>query len=300
VAAIASVSPLYASWQDFYWKDPASDQQYLVQTFGFDPDHPAFLLPDVQADSSKLKAEDAVLIDRSARAFLGMDRSSGDTEINGRKVHIVGNFPLGPDFVSDGTVMMSDRTFAQLLPGNREGAAAMPVELGIVKLKPGESVAQVEPVLRAALPASLKVMSKDELVDFEREFQAKLSSAGPIFWLGTLVGFVVGMLISYQVIYTDLVDQLPQYATLKGMGYGTGYLMRIVFEQAALSAIIAFVPAWLLCLLVYYVVGQLALLPLHMTLSLTLFSLALTLAMCLIAASLAIRRVLTADPAEVF
>jgi len=49
--------------------------------------------------------------------------------------------------------------------------------------------------------------------------------------MGTLVGFVVGMLISYQVIYTDLADQLPQYATLKGMGYGTSYLVRIVFEQ---------------------------------------------------------------------
>jgi putative ABC transport system permease protein len=146
----------------------------------------------------------------------------------------------------------------------------------------------------------VRVFTKPQLIAFETTFQADLSSAGPIFWMGTLVGFVVGMLISYQVIYTDLADQLPQYATLKGMGYGTSYLVRIVFEQAALSAIIAFVPAWLLCLLVYYVVGQLALLPLHMTLSLTLFSLALTLGMCLLAASLAIRRVVTADPAEVF
>ena len=43
--------------------------------------------------------------------------------------------------------------------------------------------------------------------------------------MGTIVGFVVGMLISYQVIYTDLSDQLPQYATLKAMGYRTGYLL---------------------------------------------------------------------------
>jgi hypothetical protein len=37
-----------------------------------------------------------------------------------------------------------------------------------------------------------------------------------------------------------------------------------------------------------------------MTLALTLLSLALTLGMCLLAAALAIRRVITADPAEVF
>jgi putative ABC transport system permease protein len=202
--------------------------------------------------------------------------------------------------MSNGTVMMSEATFAGLLTGNRESAAALPVEYGVIKVQPGADVAAVQQALAAALPKEVRVFTKPQLIAFETTFQADLSSAGPIFWMGTLVGFVVGMLISYQVIYTDLADQLPQYATLKGMGYGTGYLMRIVFEQAALSAIIAFVPAWLLCLLVYYVVGQLALLPLHMTLSLTLFSLALTLAMCLIAASLAIRRVLTADPAEVF
>ena len=300
VTGVASVVPLYAAWQSLFWKEPGGDKSYLVQAFAFDPDRQVFLLPEVNEQRALLKQEDAVLVDRRARPFLGMGGDARETEINGRAVHIVGRFGLGPDFMSNGTVMMSERTFAGLLTGNRESAAALPVEYGVIKVQPGADVAAVQQALAAALSKEVRVFTKPQLIAFETTFQADLSSAGPIFWMGTLVGFVVGMLISYQVIYTDLVDQLPQYATLKGMGYGTGYLMRIVFEQAALSAIIAFVPAWLLCLLVYYVVGQLALLPLHMTLSLTLFSLALTLAMCLIAASLAIRRVLTADPAEVF
>lgn len=300
IAGVASVVPLYAAWQSLFWKDPFSDNSYLVQAFAFDPDHPPFLLSEVTEQREKLKQQDAVLVDRRARPFLGMAGDAKETEINGRTVHIVGRFSIGPDFMSNGTVMMSEATFAGLLTGNREGAAALPIEFGIVKLQPGADAAAVQHALAAALPSEVRVFSKPQLIAFETSFQADLSSAGPIFWMGTIVGFVVGMLISYQVIYTDLADQLPQYATLKGMGYGTGYLVRIVFEQAALSAIIAFVPAWLLCLVVYYVVGALALLPLHMTLSLTLFSLALTLGMCLLAASLAIRRVMTADPAEVF
>lgn len=116
VTGIASVSPLHASWTSFFWKDPAGDQSYLVQAFGFDPDHPAFLLPEVKADSARLKEEDAVIVDRRARGFLGMASGTGDTEINGRPVHIVGSFGLGPDFVSDGTVMMSEENFARLLP----------------------------------------------------------------------------------------------------------------------------------------------------------------------------------------
>jgi len=118
--------------------------------------------------------------------------------------------------------------------------------------------------------------------------------------MGTIVGFVVGMLISYQVTYTDLSDQLPQYATLKAMGYRTGYLLRVVFEQAAFNALAGWVPALLLSLLLYYVIGRLALLPLHMTARVMLVSLGLTLGMCLISAAIAVGRVITADPAEVF
>ena len=154
--------------------------------------------------------------------------------------------------------------------------------------------------LRSALPDQVRVLTKPQLVAFESDFQADLSSAGPIFWMGTVVGFVVGMLISYQIIYTDLSDQLPQYATLKGMGYENFYLVRVVIEQAALSALAGYVPAWLLCLVVYRVIGAVALLPLQMTLKLTLISLGLTLGMCLLSAILAIRRVIAADPAEVF
>jgi len=300
VAGIASVVPLYATWQSLFWKEPDSDKSHLIQAFASDPDRQVFLLPEVNEQRSLLKQEDTVLVDRRARPFLGMGGDAKESEINGRAVHIAGRFSLGPDFMSNGTVMMSVQTYAALLTGNRESAAALPVEFGVVKVQPGADVATVQQALAAALPSEVRVFTKPQLIDFETSFQADLSSAGPIFWMGTLVGFVVGMLISYQVIYTDLADQLPQYATLKGMGYGTGYLVRIVFEQAALSAVIAFVPAWLLCLLVYYVVGQLALLPLQMTLGLTLLSLALTIGMCLLAAGLAIRRVVRVDPAEVF
>lgn len=59
----------------------------------------------------------AVLVDRRARRFLGMDTAATETEINGVKVKIVGGFALGPDFVSDATVIMSDRAFASLLHG---------------------------------------------------------------------------------------------------------------------------------------------------------------------------------------
>jgi putative ABC transport system permease protein len=300
VAGVASVAPLYAAWQHFLWKDPRSDKTYLVQGFGFDPDHPPFLMQELRQQSELLKQPDAVIVDRRSRSFLGMDSGATRTEINGHPVHVVGSYALGPDLMTNGTVMMSERTFAALLAGNPDFLKYIPVEFGVVKLRAGADPGAVEQALREKLPGELRVLSKPELEAFERNFQADLSSAGPIFWMGTIVGFVVGMLISYQIIYTDLSDQLPQYATLKGMGYGSLYLVRVVFEQAAFAAVAAYVPAWLLCLLVYRIIGDLALMPLHMTLHVTAISFALTLGMCLASAALAIRRVIALDPAEVF
>ena len=208
---------LYADWFNFFWKNPIDGKIFLVRAFGFDPDAPVFSFADVNASRDKLKEPNTVLVDRRARRFLGMDSAATEAELNGTKVKIVGGFALGPDFQSDGTVIMSDRTFASLLRGPAGDPAA--VDVGVVKVKSGDDPAAVQQSLRKALPDTIAVFTKPQLIEFERKFQADVSSAGPIFAMGTIVGFVVGMLISYQVTYTDLSDQLPQYATLKAMGY---------------------------------------------------------------------------------
>jgi putative ABC transport system permease protein len=298
VPGVDSARPLYADWFDVFWKNPADGKIFLVRAFGFDPDAPVFLFADVNADREKLKEPDTVLVDQLARRFLGMNGGATQTELNGAKVKIVGGFALGPDFQSDGTVMMSDRTFVSLL--RRPAGDPSAVDVGVVKVRPGDDPAAVQQSLRKVLPGTIAVFTKPELIEFERRFQAAVSSAGPIFAMGTIVGFVVGMLISYQVTYTDLSDQLPQYATLKAMGYQTGYLLRVVFEQAVFNALAGWIPALLLSILLYHVIGRLALLPLHMTGYVILVSLGLTLGMCLVSAAIAVRRVITADPAEVF
>jgi putative ABC transport system permease protein len=294
VPGVATARPLYADWFNFFWKNPFDGKIFLVRAFGFDPDAPVFTYADVNADRGKLKEPNTVLVDRRARRFLGMDSGATEAELNGAKVKIVGGFALGPDFQSDGTVIMSDRTFTSLLRGPPG------VDVGVIKVRDGDDPAAVQQSLRKALPNTMAVFTKPQLIEFERKFQAAVSSAGPIFAMGTIVGFVVGMLISYQVTYTDLSDQLPQYATLKAMGYRTRYLLRVVFEQAAFNALAGWVPALLLSILLYYLIGRLALLPLHMSAYVALVSLGLTLGMCLISAAIAMRRVITADPAEVF
>ena len=298
VAGVASAWPLYAAWHELFWRNPADGKDFLVRVFAFDPDHLILSLPELNANLKDLNGLDTAIVDRRARRFLGMDPQPSAAELSGSKVKIIGSFALGPDFENDGTVVVGDRTFAKLLPNPRGGAPD--VELGVIKLTPGSDSLTMQRAIAAVVPTGVAVLTKAQLLELERKFQADVSSAGPIFVMGTLVGFIVGMLIAYQIIYTDVSEQQPQYATMKAMGYRTRYLVQVVLEQATLSAFAGWVPAVLVSILLFRIIGGVALLPLHMTVELALVSLLLTLSMCLISAVLAVRRVVSADPAEVF
>ena len=298
VAGVASAWPLYADWHHLFWRNPANGKDYLVRVFAFDPDQPVLSLPALGASLADLNGIDTATVDRRSRRFLGMDPPPTAAELNGTKIKIIGSFALGPDFENDGTVVIGNRTFAKLMPGPSGGSPE--VELGVVKLIPGSDPTAVQRAIAAAAPKDLAVLTKAQLLELERKFQAEVSSAGPIFVMGTLVGFIVGMLISYQIIYTDLAEQQPQYATMKAMGYRTSYLIRVVLEQALLSALTGWIPASLIAILLFRILGEMALLPLHMTVELAVVSFLLTLGMCLISAVLAVRRVISADPAGVF
>jgi putative ABC transport system permease protein len=298
VPGVVNAWPLYADWHHVFWQNPTNDKNFLVRIFAFDPDQPVLPLPKLEGSPKDLSDLDTGVVDRRARRFLGMDPQPSAAELNGSKIKIIGSFALGPDFENDGTVVIGDRTFAKLLPNSRGGPPD--IELGVVRLTPGSDPTTVQQAITAAVPSDIAVLTKAQLLELERKFQADVSSAGPIFVMGTLVGFIVGLLISYQIIYTDVAEQQPQYATMKAMGYRTRYLVQVVLEQAVLSALAGWVPASLVAILLFRIVGEVALLPLHMTLELALVSLLLTVGMCLISAMLAVRRVISTDPAEVF
>jgi putative ABC transport system permease protein len=301
VSGVASARPIYAEWFGSVWKNPTTHATYSVQAFGFDPDQPVFLFPEVNARLAELRQPDTVMTDTQARRFVGRGAPGIESELARTRVRIVGSFALGPDFYTDGTLIMSDRNFMKLLGPFEPAAGDLPdPELGVVKVQAGHDVAVVQKALRAALPDNVAVLTKQEFVDQETTFQSTVSGVGPIFGVGTVIGFAVGMMICYQILYADISDQLPQYATLKAIGYDDIFLIKVVFEQAVFYGLVGFLPAWLIALALYRVLGAISLLPLHMTVGLTLVSLALTVGMCILSALAAVRRVLRADPAEVF
>ena len=301
VSGVASARPLYMERTASVWRNPQDGRHFAVLTFAFDPDEPVLSIPEVTAKLAALRQPDTILVDRHARSVLGDVQDATETEISGHHVDIVGTFWLGPNFFNDGNIVMSDRNFFKLLGGSGPDHTELPdVELGVIKVQPGFAVSEVQRALRAALPANVAVLTKRELIDQEASLHAKLSPVGPIFTAGALVGFAVGILISYQILFSELSDQLAQYATLKAMGYGNRFLLAVVLQQAAFYACVGYVSAWMLCLVLFKFISEVMVGPMQLTLMLTAQTFLLTLVMCILAALLALRRVMTADPAEVF
>jgi putative ABC transport system permease protein len=301
VPGVATARPFYVERIAAIWKNPQDHRHFQVMAFGFDPDQPVFLLPDVLAKLEALRQPDTVMVDRRARSVLGEASTGTETELAGRTIRVVGTFQLGRSFFSDGNVIISDRNFFKLFGARGLNNTDLPdIEVGVVKVLPEFDIPHVQRALRDAMPANVAVLTKAEWIDEEARFYAQNSPIGPIFGIGTLVGFAVGMMISYQILFSELSDQRAQYATLKAMGYHNRFLLKVVLQQGVFYALVGYAPAWLLCFLLFRGIGEIALLPIGMSIGLTATSLGLTVGMCVGSALIVVRRVIAADPAELF
>ena len=127
------------------------------------------------------------------------------TEIKGRHIKVVGLFALGVSFTADGNIITSDVNFLRLFSERTPGL----IDLGLIKLESGADLESVLEELRTRMPQDVKVLSKAEFIESQRNYWDKTTS----------IGFIVGIVIVYQILYNDVADHLPEYATLKAMGY---------------------------------------------------------------------------------
>ena len=104
----------------------------------------------------------------------------------------------------------------------------------------------------------------------------------------------------YQILYSDVADHLPEYATLKAMGYSDRYLLGVLLQEALLLAVLGYIPGFLISIALYQLTYTATLLPIGMTLSRAITVFLLTVAMCSFSAAISMRKLQSADPADVF
>jgi putative ABC transport system permease protein len=300
VPGVKSAEPLYVKIGN--WKNPETRRETSIMVVGFNPDRPAFALPEVNQNLNSIKLPDTVLFDRASRgnyqgAIAQINQGkSVKTEVDRRTINISGLFTIGASFAADGILMTSDQNYLRLFP--RQDSVS--VNAGLIQLQPGADPVEVQQVLKAYLPSDVKVLTKQEFIDFEKNYWANNTAIGFIFNLGVAMGFIVGVIIVYQVLSTDVSDHMAEYATFKAMGYRNIYLLGIVFEEAIILSVLGFLPGVGVSIGLYHLTRNATNLPLYMTLLRAFAVLILNMVMCSISGTIATRKLQAADPADIF
>ena len=300
INGVESVSPFYFYVGQF--KNPNNFVTRPIAVFAFRPDRPVFDLPEINQNLDPIKQGNTFLFDRLSRSEYGPIVSEFEkngainTELSKRKIKIGGLVSIGGGVMSaDGIIITSDSNYSRILNQPLEK-----VHLGLVKLEPGIDSESIIEKISAKLPKNVKVLTRQKFMELEKEFWAKSTPIGFIFNFGTLIGFIFGGVIVYQILYTQISDNLYIYAIFKAIGYANAYLVGIVLQQAFLMSVIGYIPGLALCMYLYDFVQDATRLPMIMTFSRALIVLLLAIAMCSIAGILAMSKLRSADPAELF
>ncbi len=297
---VDKVSPVYIF--PAIWKNPWDNSRRSLNLVGFDPEHDILDAPGFADARMLLRRQDSLLFDARSRPEFGPVAAQFDprspivTEVNDREITVVGLFEMGTSFGIDGTVMTSDDNWLRLFPDKPRDR----IHLGLLRLVPGADPEVVRDRLRAYLPQDVLVLTKPDFVRREQAYWNSATPIGYVFAFGAIMGFVVGGIIVYQILFADVSEHLDEYATLRALGYPPLFVAGIVLQQAAVLAVLGYLPGLLLVHFLYQVTANATFLPLYVTLDRALVVLLMTLAMCGISALLAVRKVWKVDPAEVF
>ncbi|MGD9616617.1 MAG: FtsX-like permease family protein [Alphaproteobacteria bacterium] len=282
------------------WQDPEGGQRIDASIIGFDPDASVFTVPDILAQSQILERPDTVLVDRETRELFGPLATGRVIELGGHKVTIGGRYTLGTGFLGLAVVLASEDTFFRIFGTGARPRPRDTVNLGLVTLNPGADPDAVARALREILPDDTQVLTRDELAANEVAFWTTKTGTGLIFGSGLVVAFVVGIMILYQTLATQITRQLPQFAMLKAIGHTNRLLDAIVLIEAVLMMLAAFLPAVGVALWVYALIRAQTLLPVTMTPLQLAGVFAVGVFMSAISAMLSLVRLRRADPAEIF
>ncbi len=295
VPGVRDAFPVYMTRADL--KNLQTGVTRGIQVFAFPPDRRPFNIDWSKSYNDLLKIPGMVLFDKKSRKNIyGTIRLHERIKLDGKYRWIAGYFELGPNFLFDGAVLMSERTWLEGKPAKE----AEKISYAFIKAKPGTDIEQLRKRILNALPRDVLVLTPEELSRNEVMFTIKRAPIGAVFGVGMIVGFVIGVMICYQILYNEVTDHIPQYTTLRAIGFADRFLLGAVIRESVLLAVLGFIPGFLLSFVLYRVIeGGTGILMRHSFLrAATIFALAVI--MCVISGVLAARKALASDPADLY
>ena len=309
IEGVADARPLYIGTGR--WVDPkllesppeeqANVESSFMQILAFNHNKSVFKIPEINQQLDLLAVPGGILYDRQAKSELGdisqmlAERGTVSSILNNRRVTVMGLFDLGSTFFFEGVAVMSDWNYGQMnSPSELDN-----VTVGVLSLEPGADPQVVTQRIQKTLSQDIKVLTPAELAQGERDYVADWPQ-GKVLNFGAVIGFVVGIIVVNQVIYTDVSEHLPEYATLKAMGYKDRDLSLVVLQESLILAVMGFIPGYLISHGIYYLMANYVELRVSMNTGIALQVFGLNVLMCIISGAIAIRKLRTADPADIF
>lgn len=290
IPGVAEAAPVWVTLQR--WKNHETNTLHPIRVIGFDPDRATFLMEDLQEQIPLLKTPDTAIVDSRSRSSYG-DLDPDPAQIGRIQIEIVGQTRLGTDFEVDGTMLVSEATFSHLT-----GFPTDTLEAVLLKLDPGEDPDRIAQALSRTLPTDVRAFSKKALIERDLEYWETGTPISLFLLVGVSLGLFVGVIICYQVLYTEVLDHLPEFATLKAMGYGNRYLEVVVLSEALMLSVMAVIPAVIISAGILSGLGRLSGLSTGLGLDDILLISLISLAMCSASAVLALGKVRRLEPAE--
>lgn len=297
---VAAAAPLYVG--QVAWERPNVPATSLI-VYALPPESKRFAGAAIAEQLDAVSAPMRAILDALSRDVdpAWAARASPDTplefEVDGKAIAAIGSYSMGAGFGWDGSLVVSDLTFMRLV---RQRSMGTPSHV-LVDLAPGSELAAALTQLRAALSMEpVKVRSFAQAVEDNVSFQATEVPMGSIVGAGVLLGLLVGVVIVYQVLATDVAAHLRDYATFKAIGYSHPYILGVIFEQALILAVLGFLPGLASASAIYALLADATDLPFGMDVGRSLTVFVGTLLACMLSGALAARRLRTIDPAELF
>ena len=299
---VTDVYPIYLGKAT--WKNPDGTNAKSVRLIAFDLDAALFQFPEVRQYRTELSLPDTVLVDRWAKPSLGQRHRGTVTELADRRVQVLGNFELGNDFAaSSGNLITSEENFLRYQTGSdakRKSRSLDFADIGVIFLGPQATPEQLVADLRDELPKTVSVYTREALINWELRVWQKSSNIGFIFGILTLMGFVIGIVLCYQILYADITDNIQAYATVKAIGYSDAYLFVVVLQQALLLSVLGFIPAIIFSYFLYEFAISFTGLLFRMTFDRIGFIFLMTVLMCTFSGLFSALKVQRCDPADIF
>ena len=275
-------------------KNPKTKLTKRIAMLTFPPDSAPLKIPMYDQAKEILKKQGTILFDKKSRKIFGNIAKGQLVEIDERLYRVGGFFEMGPNFVNDGNILMSDASW------NSSNRKMEHISYGLIRTRPGTDIQALKQKIIDRYPDDIIVLTPDEVRRREVIFIITTVPLSAIFGVGLVVGFIIGVIVCFQILYNEIMDHMPQYATLRAMGFSDHYLKSVVIQKALWLSIFGFIPGLLGGYLLYAAVEYYTALWMFLTFGRIATIFILTILMCLVGGLIAMKTLTVADPAELY